>query len=132
VVVETAGGERMEYVLSEFPRITQVRNHVTMLTLNTKVELEASQITKIYIKENEPSAVDEIIARDNNIRISDGYIILSGYTPGERITLYRSDGTLLWQQSVAQDGRMLVPLGQQSTGVYIVKTNGQSVKIIKK
>lgn len=132
VVVETAGGERMEFVLNEFPRITQARNRVTMQTISSKVEFEVSQISKMTIQEKETSAIDEITAHDNNIRLSDGYIILSGYKPGERITLYRSDGTLLWQQSVAEGGRMLVPLGQQSTGVYIVKANGQSVKIIKK
>lgn len=132
VVVETIGSEQMEYVLNDYPRITQARNHVTLLTLNTKVELEASQISKIYIKENESTAIDEATTQDSHFRMSDGYIILSGYNPGERIALYRTDGTQLWQQSVAQDGRLLVPLGQQSTGVYIIKTNKQSVKIIKK
>lgn len=132
VVVETTGGERMEYLLSDLPRITQSADAVTLTTTNTTVELSPESISKVYLAASSPTAVQEVKSPVGDVRLKESQLFLSGYQPGARVSLYHADGQLLQHKSIGDDGTLTLSLEQLPSGIYIVKTNHQSIKIIKK
>ena len=135
VVVETTGGERMEYLLSDLPRITQSADVVVLTTANATVELQSSEIVKIYLSATEavdPTDVGRMKTADGSFSISGDCVQLSGYQAGEWVSLYSADGRLLRQLSVGIDGSLIISLASQSSGIFIIKTNHQFIKIIRK
>ena len=132
VVVETTGGERMEYLLSDLLRITRSADAVTLTTTNTTVELSAESILKVYLATSSPTAVQEVKSPVGDVRLKESLLFLSGYQPGARMSLYQADGQLLQHKSIGDDGTLTLSLEQLPSGIYIIKTNHQSIKIIKK
>ena len=132
VVVETTGGERMEYLLSDLPRITQSADAVTLTTSNTSVELSAESISKVYLATSSPTTVLKVKGPAGSAQLKESQLFLSGYQPGERVSLFHADGRLLQHRSIGDDGTLTLSLEQLPSGIYIVKTNHQSIKIIKK
>ena len=132
VVVETTDGERMEYLLSDLPRITQSADAVTLTTSNTSVELSAESISKVYLAVSSPTAVQKVKTPVGSALLKESLLFLSGFQPGERVSLYHADGRLLMHRSISSGGTLTLSLEQLPSGIYIVKTNHQSIKIIKK
>ena len=135
VVVETTGGGRMEYLLSSLPRITQTADAVTLTTATATVELQPSEIVKVYLSVTEVTdvkSVGRMETADGSFSLSGDRVLLSGYRAGEKVSLYSADGRLLRQLSVGSDGRLCVSLSSQPSGIYIIRTSHQSVKITKK
>lgn len=131
VVVETTDGERMEYLLSDNPRIVH-RNAMVELTTNTvSVEFPSSNVSKVYLSTT-TTAVEKIKAAEGEIRMYQDVIVMKGFGANEPVILYGTDGSQLWQQSTDGNGQLVVSLNSLSKGIYIIKTNHQSFKIIRK
>ncbi len=133
VVVETTDGERMEYLLSDHPRISQTADKVNLTTATVNVELQAERIQKVYLSPT-PSGIVAVPAGSDKGRITtvDGLMVLSGFRAGEPVMLFTTGGACLWQKKVDGSGQLTVSLSQLAAGVYIVKTSSQSIKITKK
>ena len=131
VVIETKDGERMEYLLSDNPRIMH-RNAMVELTSNTvSVEFPSSNVSKVYLSTT-ATAVEKIKVAEGEIRMYQDVIVLKGFGENEPVALYGTDGSQLWQQSMDGNGQLVVSLNSLSKGIYIFKTNHQSFKIIRK
>jgi hypothetical protein len=131
VVVETKDGERMEYLLSDNPRIMH-RNAMVELTSNTvSVEFPSASVSKVYLSTT-TTAVEKIKVAEGEIRMYQDVIVLKGFGENEPVALYGTDGSQLWQQSMDGNGQLVVSLNSLSKGIYIFKTNHQSFKIIRK
>lgn len=131
VVVETKDGERMEYLLSDNPRIVH-RNAMVELTSNTvSVEFPSSNVSKVYLSTT-TSAVEKIKAAEGEIHMYQDVILMKGFGVNEPVALYGTNGNLLWQQSTDGNGQLVVSLNSLPKGIYIFKTKHQSFKIIRK
>ena len=131
VVVETKDGERMEYLLSDNPRIMH-RNAMVELTSNTvSVEFPSASVSKVYLSTT-TTAIEKIKVAEGEIRMYQDVIVLKGFGENEPVALYGTNGTQLWQQSTDGNGQLVVSLNSLSQGIYIFKTNHQSFKIIRK
>ena len=131
VVVETTDGERMEYLLSDNPRIVH-RNSMVELTSNTvSVEFPSSNVSKVYLSTT-TTAVEKIKAAEGEIRMFQDVIVMKNFGANEPVALFGIDGSQLWQQLTDGNGQLVVSLNTLSQGIYIFKTNHQSFKIIRK
>ena len=130
-VVETTNGERLEYLLSDLPRIIYEDSMVTLTTNTAVVEFRPDDINKIYLTES-ITAINDCKSSAGSFYLSNDQILLSGFTANEVVTLYSVDGLQLWSGSVHANGHLIISLEHLSTGIYIIKTNHQSIKISKK
>lgn len=133
VVVETAAGQRMEYLLSDLPRIVHNDATVTLSTSNATVEFQTSEVAKVYVSttSNHVVAVRDM-TDGGHVRVSGDAVCLSGYSPREAVSLYTTDGKLLKQYATDDQGRLAVTLSRLHAGIYVLKTNQQSIKFTKK
>lgn len=130
-VVETTNGERMEYMLNDWPRIIYGDSMVTLTTNTTIVEFRPEEILKIYLTES-ITAINDCKSPDGSISLSHNQILLSGFSANEVVTLFSADGHQLWRETIHDNGRLTITLDQLSKGIHIIKTNHQSIKIVKK
>ena len=130
VVVETTDGERMEYLLSDNPRIVHQDAMVILTTNSVNVEFQSSKVSKVYLSTT--TAIEKVKAAEGKIYLQQDAVFLKGFGANEPVALYGTDGNQLWQQRTDNDGLLMFSLSSLPQGIYIIKTNHQSVKIIKK
>ncbi len=130
VTVNLTNGSSYSYLLSGSPKISYsgdsllVRGPLSssfligdVLSYNfTEGDLTASNV----LESNE----SRIIYVDNN------HVKAEGLQPNSTVTLYTTAGTVIEQIKVAETGVAEVDL-PQAKGIYILKTNSQSVKLVK-
>ncbi len=130
-VVETTNGERMEYLLSDQPRIVHNDATVTLTTTKTTVEFSAKEISKVYLS-SPNTAIRESKVNNSAIHMVGNQVRFSGLGASEAVSLYSTDGRLMLSQKADTNGSLTLSLSQLNTGIYIIKTNQQSIKITKK
>jgi hypothetical protein len=132
VVIETVAGQRMEYLLTEQPRIVQDDATVTFTTTNTTLELKTSEVAKVYVTTSATGIVNVTEKTSGKMEQAGDMLILTGYESHETVSLFSSDGKMLQRHATDDQGYLTIPLGQLQTGIYIIKTKQQSIKFIKK
>ena len=131
IVVETTDGERLEYLLSDNPRIAHM-NALVVITSNTvSVEFPSSNVSKVYLSTS-TDAIGNVKTTEGKILLHKDVIVMKDFCANEPISLYGADGKQLWQQSADGSGQLVFSLNSLSQGIYIIKTNHQSFKIIRK
>ena len=132
VVVETSAGQRMEYLLSDLPRIVHSDATVTLTTATATVELQTAEVAKVYLATTTIDTAVREVTQDGKVRLSADHAVLSGYAPREAVGLYATDGRLLKQLATDANGHLTITLSQLRAGTYIIKTKQQSIKFTKK
>lgn len=131
IVVETIDGERMEYLLSNNPRIVHNDATVTLTTNSVTVEYQTSNVLKVYFSDV-PTSIGNVKTDNGQFRLQQNTVILKGFDAGEPVALYDADGRQLWQHATDSDGQLMIPLSSLPQGTYIVKANNQSFKVTRK
>lgn len=130
VVVETTAGQRMTFLLSDQPRIVHGNAMVTLITDKTSMEFQTNEVAKVYLTLS--NAIEEVKTTSGSIQLSGDRVSLTGFAPREAVRLFTADGKLQMLQSADDKGCLVVDLDQLRAGIYILKTNHQSVKVTKK
>ena len=132
VVIETVAGQRMEYLLTEKPRIVQNDATVTLTTTSTSLEFKTSEVAKVYVATSTTGIANATKETAGKMELVGDMLVLTGYDPHEPVSLFTSDGKMLQRQKTDDQGYLTISLSQLQTGIYIIKTKQQSIKFIKK
>ena len=132
VVVETAAGQQIKYLLTEKPRIVQSDATVTFTTTTTTLELKTSEVAKVYVTMSTTGVLNTTKETLGKMEQVGDMLVLTGYEPHESVSLFTTDGKILQRQRTDDQGYLAISLGQLQTGIYIIKTKQQSIKFIKK
>ena len=121
----------MEYLLSDNPRIVHHDGLVTLTTNMLKVDLPTASVLKVYFS-NSTTNIGKAKTAEGEINWQENTVVLVGFTANELVSLYSSDGRKLWRQATDGNGQLSISLNSLSQGIYIIKTNHQTLKISKK
>jgi len=132
VVIETAGGQRTEYSLTDTPKLTYDGTTVTLTTTKVSVYFTASFIEKVMLTDISSTGIDEVENGRSDILLSNDEVRMSGLADGESVALYNVNGTLLSTWKATCTGELIISLSDLQQGVYIIKAKHQSFKVIRK
>ncbi len=132
LVVWLKNGEKVYFELDESPKTTFDSDNLVITTNTIVVHYPLGEIQR-YTYELQSSGI-EIASNTKFSRIlqKDGSLIFENFKAGTPIHLYATDGKLL--KELTADGRQntTVSLDKYPAGVYIVKANQVTYKIMKK
>ena len=132
IVVETTAGQKMEYLLTDLPRIVHGDATVTLTTVNTIVEFQTSEVVKVYVAPSTTGIANDAKTAMGQMKLSGDFVVLTGYAPNEPVSLYATDGKQLKRLTTDRQGGLVISLSQLNAGIYIIKTKQQSIKFTKK
>lgn len=124
-------GTTQTYELAEQPVITVVGTELKIVANHADVSIPLSDVVR-YTFQKRTTGIDEVGTNQEVIDYKDGVLTLSGLEAGTPISLYTIDGRLLQAHTVADDGTYRQSLASLRQGVYVVKVNHKSYKIIKR
>jgi len=135
LVVESAGGETIAIGADQKPVIKTVADGYELRYGEQVTAFTWSELKKVTVRETEPTptAVEEVKAvAEPSFRLAPGEILISGAEPGSQALVFAVGGRQALSARVGQDGSAHLSTIGLKAGVYIVKTNKSTFKIVKK
>lgn len=131
-VLELKTGGTVVHYLSDKPKLKYDNNSITYYTDNTSVEYKTNEVSKMYFTNNESTSILNIVkSTQSNISIINDFILFNGFVPNEPVEIYSIDGRKYHSYNIDTDGCLYLDISAFSKGVYVVKSNCQSIKIMK-
>ncbi len=136
LVVESAAGETIAIGADQKPVIKTVADGYELRYGEQVTAFTWSELKKVTVRETEPTtttAVKEVKAvAEPSFRLAPGEIAISGAEPGSLAQVYALGRRQVLSARVGQDGSVSLSTTGLKAGIYIIKTNKSTFKIVKK
>ena len=124
IIVELSSGTKVEYRLSNNPKFVFDGQTITLTADGVKVEYTPSELAKVTTGEVEnATGIEELRSQ---------FVRLNGFGAGEAVRVYSVGGNLVATHYVESDGSLVIPISSLPSGISIIKTNQQTIKITRK
>ena len=133
IIVELSSGTKVEYRLSNNPKFVFDGQTITLTADGVKVEYTPSELAKVTNGEVEnATGIEELRSQQVDIKVEAGFVRLNGFGAGEEVRVYSVGGNLVATHYVESDGSLVIPISSLPSGISIIKTNQQTIKITRK
>ena len=134
IIVELKNGEKLEFRLVDKPKMVFDGTKIALTAEGVSLEYTPSELLKVTTGEveNVSSGIEELNAEQGDIQVNGGFVRLSGFTSGEPVLVYSASGVLKSSFATSSDGSLTISISDLPTGISIIKTNKQSIKITKR
>ena len=131
VTVDLTDGTKVSYLLSESPKISYKADSL-IVSGSARTAFELSKVDSYHFTDGTVS--DAAVVESNEIRITysdNSHVKAEGLQPKSAVVLYSVGGAAIQKVNATEEGEAELEL-PQAKGVYILKTDSQNVKLIKK
>lgn len=133
IIVELSSGTKVEYRLSNNPKFVFDGQTITLTADGVKVEYTPSELAKVMTGDVEgATGIEETETLSGDIKVEDGFVRLKGFSAGEAVHVYSVSGTQMASYQISSDGSLVIPVSALPSGISIIKTNQQTIKITRK
>lgn len=131
LVVWTQGGP-VYYAFEEQP-VVNYDGAENFLVRTTKVEVQypVADVQKFTLTEEMPTAIQQVAANDG-FRFSGNAVSFTSLRPESAVRVYNPSGMLIGTVITSADGTAHLSLSELPKGIYVIKTEKFTHKIIKK
>ena len=133
IIVELANGQKVEYRLADNPKFVFDGQTIKLTAEGVAVEYTPSELVKVTTGEVEnATGIEELRSQQGDIKVEEGFVRLNGFGAGEAVRVYSVGGNLMGIHYVESDGSLVIPISSLPSGISIIKTNQQTIKITRK
>lgn len=120
-------GKQAEFKLSQEPEITFGNNEMTVKAANTKTTFTLWQVST-FTYGNATTGISKV-ENNGQLLLEGNHLIVDGIH--NQIKAYSYDGRTISLSPIVTSNKTVINLESLSTGVYIIKVNGKSIKIAR-
>jgi len=131
MVVETNGGTNVVFFFDEKPEMTFSGENVEIKSTKESVLYPMNEVEQVKFEMRTVGIENTLADSDISFRF-EGQLIVEGLNPTTPVAVYSLNGTQCLEGKADDNGKAVLPTETLSPGVYIVKANKISFKIIKK
>ena len=130
-------GGQVSFPFEEHPVLTYSDGDIVVTTSKEQLSYARALVHKFTLtNENIPQGGESTeiatVEREAQWQFQGDAMLLSAYTPGERVAVYSATGLLMAEYVISSEGTLQSPLQQFEEGTYIVKTQSTIYKFLKK
>lgn len=135
LVLWAKDGERISiFALTQKPKVTF--NDKKFAVECEGVEIEYFELENLarftYEKNNVPTAIGNLVTEETKFKLDGESLLFSFSKANNMISIYSANGTLVSNKMIKQAGEYALPIANLGTGIYLVKVNGSTYKIVRK
>lgn len=121
------------YILSEKPTVTMNNGNFTLTTTKTTVYYQFNDVFKFTLGEKNATGIQDqsTLAGPTVERLSDK-VIFTGCKPKSSVYIYSTGGQVLDTQFSDNDGRAEISIFGLAAGIYVIKSDNVTIKIVKR
>lgn len=133
IIVELSSGKKMEFRLDDHPKLVFDGQTIKLTADGVQVEYAPLDLMKLTMGQvsNVSSGIEEHTSAQNDIKVEAGFVRLNGFKEGDSIAVYSSNGAKLAEYRIGFNGSLVIPISSLPTGISIIKTNKQFIKILR-
>lgn len=124
-------GEKFSYLFRDKPVITYTESELVLTTTKVQVSFPIRKVTK-FTFEDVDAAVKPIEKAEATYNLSEEGVIITGAVPGSPVSVYSLDGKIITTFQIDTDGNLCFSIDEFPQGIYIVKSESVSFKLLKK
>ena len=133
IQVWLSSGKQVQYKLSERPRVVREAKTLRLTTSSVDVVYQAGEVHKItYLIPSGLDAATTAPEQKGTITVSDDQMQILSLIHNEAIRIFDAGGRLIKQVKADEKGSQTISLSAFPAGTYIVKSQQQSSKFIRK
>ena len=130
-------GSRTAYTLGQHPVVTYTNGELLLTTTQQQVAYAAGDVRKFTFSVSDiscdvPTSVASPLEQSQQFSLQQGNVYFSGCPAGSPITVYTLDGKQMQTVTTDETGNATIDIASYPTGVYIIKTETITHKIIKR
>ncbi len=131
LVVKLKNGAETAFVLKDKPNVTFEGTDLKVITEKEIVTFALSDVLRFTYIKKDPSGIDEKVVDPTKVDYKDGVLVISQLKQGAFVGIYSLDGKLLRQLNAHHSGTYRLNLSELPKGVYLVKADNVTYKIMK-
>lgn len=132
LVVETKDHVKTTYMLARKPEVTFEGNDLRIVSWDADVTYNLADILRFTYETQSVTGVSELRDEQAAVNYEDGQLVISGIKAGASVGIYSIDGKLVQQLTAHRSGTYRLSLSHLPQGVYIVKADNITYKIMKR
>jgi len=133
LVVWEKGGGKVVYQLAEQPTTTFEQGKLVLRTNTATVSYHLENVLRYTYEGVDNTLVDGISLQPEEALVkidrTGQQVTFSGLRHGATVSLYGTNGILLEQQRASESGTVTLSVSHRPSGVYVVKTGNQTIKL---
>jgi hypothetical protein len=132
LVIETKDHVQTTYMLAEKPEVRFEGTSLRVVSAKADVTYQLTDILRFTYEKRSVTGVSELQSAPATIDYEDGELVISGIKAGGAVSIYSLDGKLVRQLTARHAGTYRLSLSALPKGVYIVKADNATYKILKR
>lgn len=132
LIVWAKDGTKVAYALVEKPKISFTTTDLIVTSNDVKVSYALENLERFTYEKNTVTGITDL-GTDKTVFKFDGEALLfPSLKAFSTVSIYSTNGEQILEKTVTQDGEYSFSISNLHTGVYMVKVNGLTYKIVKK
>lgn len=131
VVIWAKDGTKVAYALEDNPKITFTISELVIKANNVEVNYDLDKMLR-FTYENEDFSNITDLKSDEAFTFKNDALIFPTLPANSTIYIYSVNGTVIFNKKVQSTGKYAITLSNLNMGVYLVKVNGITHKILKR
>lgn len=133
LVVWSKDGTKVSYKLNDSPKITFTDDCLVIMANNAEVSYELSQMARLTYEHADVDGIIDVNGEKVNPFNFNGESLLFPASDADAtVRIYATDGKVVIDRTVPKGETLALPLHSLSKGIYIVKANSVTYKIVKR
>ena len=131
-------GQRVSFTFDEKPVVAFNSANLSVSVRGVeRVSYAYADVQRVLVEDDVVSAISYVATNGNSqhvvFNLSATSLAVSGLAAGEPISLYATDGKLVYCEKANAEGKVVISLSSLLQGIYVVRTqSGISYKLFKK
>lgn len=131
LVVEESSGGVSRFDLGSNPILTCRGDSLVVSSNEASASFLIDDVAKYYFRESESTEVTDKLASVQFVAVKDGDVLIKNGKAGSVVDVYSADGLSVGRYAVSADGSLKISLTNLPKGVYLIKTNLATIKVIR-
>lgn len=132
LVVWAKDGTKVAYALVDKPKVTFTVTDLVITSKGIEVNYALENMARFTYEKTSVTGITDLKTNETLFKLDGETLLFPSLKANSTVSIYSAKGTLVFSQTVHQDGEYSFPISNLKTGVYIVNVNGLTYKIMKK
>ena len=131
LVVKLKNGAETTFFLKDKPNVTFEGTDLKVVSNKETVTFALSDVLRLTYVKKDASGIDETVVDPTEVSYDGSVLVISQLKQGASVDIYSLDGKLVRQLKAYRSGTYRLSLSELPTGLYLVKADNITYKIMK-
>ena len=131
LVVTLKNGAETAFFLKDQPNVTFEGTNLKVVSKKETVSFTLSDVLRFTYVKKDPSGIDETVTDPTEVSYKGGVLVISQLKQGATVDVYSPDGKQVRQLKANHSGTYRLSLSELPIGLYLVKADNITYKIMK-